>query len=255
MSLFDLTGKIALVTGGARDIGCALSMGLAKQGADIVVNYGSSEKEANETVKEIEKLGRRAIAVRADVTKKEDLDKLVAESLKFGNGKIDILVNNAGGLIKRSPFEDLPVELLDSVFKLNFTSVIQLCQLVIPIMVKNGGGRVINITSVAAHQGGSTTACHYASAKAALTNVARTLSKEYASKNVTVNSVAPGVINNSFHKQTPKDMIESWVKTIPMGRAGTNEDVCGAVAFLASPSASYITGQVIHVNGGWHFGN
>jgi 3-oxoacyl-[acyl-carrier protein] reductase len=252
---FDLSGKIAVVTGGARDIGRATSLELARNGADVLVNYFGSEEKAAATVKEIEALGRRALAVRADVTKKANIDYLTAEALRFGNGRIDVLVNNAGGLIKRVLLGELTEALLDEVMRLNFTSVVLMCQAVIPHMVKQGGGRVINVSSVAGHNGGAPTQPHYSPAKAAVSNLARTLTKEFAGKGVTINSVAPGVIDNAFHEMhTPKDVFANLIKGIPMGRAGTNEEVAGVIAFLASPAASYITGEVIHVNGGLYFG-
>jgi 3-oxoacyl-[acyl-carrier protein] reductase len=252
---FDITGKIALVTGGARDIGRAISLELARNGADVVINYQSSEAAAAETAREIQALGRRAVAVRADVTKKVEVEALTAEALRFGNGRIDIVVNNAGGLIKRAKLGELTEELLDQVMRLNFTSTVLVCQAVIPHMVKNGGGRVINISSLAGHNGGGPTTPHYGPAKAAVGNLTRTLTKEFASQGVTVNSVAPGLIDNEFHRVfTAPEAFQAQIKNIPMGRAGTSEEVAGAVAFLASPAASYITGEVIHINGGAYFG-
>jgi 3-oxoacyl-[acyl-carrier protein] reductase len=252
---FDITGKIAVVTGGARDIGRAISVELARNGADVVVNYHGSEAGAAETVKEIQRLGRRAVAVRADVTRKADIDRLAAEALRFGNGRIDILVNNAGGLVRRALLGELTEELLDEVLRLNFTSVVLACQAVIPHMVKQGAGRVINISSIAGHNGGAATTPHYGPAKAAVSDLTRTLTKEFAGKGITINSVAPGIIANAFHEvHTPPEMMAALVKNIPIGRAGTNEEVAGVVAFLASPAAAYITGDVIHVNGGLYFG-
>jgi 3-oxoacyl-[acyl-carrier protein] reductase len=252
---FDITGKIALVTGGARDIGRAISLELARNGADVVVNYNTSEAQAVAVVKEIEGLGRRALPVRADVTRKADIDRLVAEALRFGKGRIDVLVNNAGGLVKRASLGDLTEPLIEEVLRLNFTSVLLTCQAVIPHMVGQGGGRVINVSSIAGHNGGAATTPHYGPAKAAVSNLARSLTKEFAGRGVTINSVAPGVIANHFHDvHTPPEMMANLVKAIPLGRAGTNEDVAGAVAFLASPAAAYITGEVIHVNGGLYFG-
>jgi 3-oxoacyl-[acyl-carrier protein] reductase len=251
----DITGKIALVTGGARDIGRAISLELARNGADVVVNYGRSQREADETVKEIAALGRRAVAVQADVTRKADIERLVAAALEFGRGRIDILVNNAGGMIRRAHLSELTEELIDEVLRLNFTSTLLLCQAVIPRMVAQGGGRVVNISSVAGHNGGAPTTPHYGPAKAAVSDLARTLTKEFSAKGVAVNSVAPGVIDNTFHAEhTPPEMFAGLLKGIPMGRAGTNEEVASAVAFLASPAASYITGEVLHVNGGLYFG-
>ncbi len=252
---FDITGKIALVTGGARDIGRAISLELARNGADVAVNYHQSRAEAETTVREVEKLGRGAAAIEADVTRKADIDRLVAQALRFGGGRIDILVNNAGGMVRRALLGELTEELIDEVLRLNFTSTLLMCQAVIPHMVKQGGGRVINISSIAGHNGGAPTTPHYGPAKAAVSDLARTLTKEFAGRGITVNTVAPGVIDNRLHKvHTAPEVFASLVKGIPIGRAGSNEDVAGAVAFLASPNASYITGEVIHVNGGLYFG-
>jgi 3-oxoacyl-[acyl-carrier protein] reductase len=252
---FDITGKVALVTGGARDIGNAISVELARNGADVVVNYHDSEGAAAATVEQIRGLGRRAVAVAADVTVKADIDRMVAEALRFGGGRIDVLVNNAGGIVRRALLAELDQELIEQVLRLNFTSVALTCQAVVPHMLAKGGGRIINISSIAGHNGGAATTPHYGAAKAAVSNLARSLTKELAGKGITVNSVAPGVIANRFHEvHTPPELFASLVKGIPMGRAGTNEDVAGVVAFLASPAAGYITGEVIHVNGGLYFG-
>jgi 3-oxoacyl-[acyl-carrier protein] reductase len=252
---FDIGGKIALVTGGARDIGRAISIELARNGADVLVNYKASASEAESTTREIVALGLRAEAVAADVTRKADIDRLVGEALRFGGGRIDILVNNAGGIVRRAQLADLTEELIEEVLRLNFTSTLLMCQAVIPHMVRQGGGRVINVSSIAGHNGGAPTTPHYGPAKAAVSNLARTLTKEFASKGVTINSVAPGLIDNKFHEvHTTPEAFTSMVKGVPLGRAGTNEDVAGAVAFLASPNAAYITGEVIHVNGGLYFG-
>lgn len=253
--LFDISGKVALVTGGARDIGRAVCLALAGQGADVVVNYNGSESAAAETAQAVQALGRRALIVRADVTKKADCERLTREALEFGAGRIDILVNNAGGLVKRVKLGELTEELLDQVMHLNFNSVVLMCQAVIPHMVKSGSGRVINISSLAGHNGGGPTTPHYAPAKAAVGNLSRTLTKEFASQGININSVAPGLIDNAFHAvHTPSDAFKAQIAGIPMGRPGTSEEVAGAVAFLASPAASFINGEVIHVNGGAYFG-
>jgi len=252
---FDITGRVALVTGGARDIGRAISLELARNGADVVVNYNASAAEAEATIAEIVGLGRRAVAISADVTRKAEIERMVSEALVFGRGRIDILVNNAGGLVKRVLLAELTEELLDEVLRLNFTSTLLACQAVIPHMVKNGGGRVINISSIAGHNGGSATTPHYGPAKAAVSDLARTLTREFAAKGVTINSVAPGLIRNRFHEvHTDPEVFEQLAKAVPLGYAGSSDDVAGAVAFLASPNAAYITGEVIHVNGGLYFG-
>ncbi len=246
---------MALVTGGARDIGRAVCLELAKNGADIVLNFQSSEAAARETAEAVQALGRRVLTVRADVTKKSEIEQLVRQALEFGAGRIDILVNNAGGLVKRAKLAELSEELLDEVLRLNFTSTLLVCQAVIPHMVKHGSGRVINIASLAAHNGGGPTTPHYGPAKAAVLNLSRTLTKEFAPLGVNVNSVSPGLIDNQFHKtHTTPAAFAAQVAGIPLGRPGTSEEVAGVVAFLASPAASYITGEVIHVNGGAYFG-
>lgn len=255
MDLFRIDGKVALVTGGGRDIGRAVALELARRGADVAVNYSQSAEKALETVREIQTLSRRAVAIQADVTRPEDVKKLAEQALEFGHGRVDILVNNAGGMVKRALLEDLTPELIDEVLRLNFTSVLLVSQAIIPHMVRNGGGKVINISSIAGHNGGAPTTPHYGPAKAAVSNLARTLSKEFAAKNVQINSVAPGIIDNQFHVVfTPRDVFDKLVSGVPMGRAGTNEEVAGAVAFLACPASDYVTGEVIHVNGGLYFG-
>ena len=167
-----------------------------------------------------------------------------------GDDRIEVDLDDLG-----HDLGELTETLIEDVLRLNFTSVLLVCQAVIPHMVKQRSGRVINISSVAGHNGGAATTPHYGPAKAAVSDLARTLTKEFASQGVTINSVAPGLIENRFHAvHTQPQAFASMVNGIPLGRAGTNEDVAGAVAFLASPNASYITGEVIHVNGGIYFG-
>ena len=149
----------------------------------------------------------------------------------------------------------LRLELVEEVLRLNFTSVILVSQAIVPHMVKNGGGKIIHISSVAAFNGGAPTTPHYGPSKSAVANLARTMTKEFGGQNIQVNSVAPGLIDNQFHvDHTPRDTFDAMVGTVPIGRAGTNEEVAGAVAFLACPASNYITGEVIHVNGGIYFG-
>ncbi|HEX3774991.1 MAG TPA: SDR family oxidoreductase [Polyangiaceae bacterium] len=252
---FELSNQVALVTGGARDIGRAVCLELARNGADVVLNFQNSEAAARETAEAVRGLGRRVLAVRADVTKKSEVERLAEQALDFGHGRIDILVNNAGGLLKRAKLGELTEELLEAVMRLNFTSALLMCQAVLPQMVKQGRGRVINVASLAAHNGGGPTTPHYAPAKAALLNLTRTLTKEFAPLGINVNSVSPGLIDNQFHKtHTSPEAFAGQLAGIPMGRPGKSEEVATVIAFLASPAASYVSGEVIHVNGGAYFG-
>jgi 3-oxoacyl-[acyl-carrier protein] reductase len=255
VSSFRIDGKIALVTGGARDIGAACALELARNGADVVVNYKESADGAARVVREIEALGRRAVAVAADVTRADAIEALVARAVEFGRGRIDILVNNAGGLVKRARITELTEDLLLEVLRVNFVSAVLVIRAVVPVMERQGSGRIINISSVAGSNGGAPTTPHYGPAKAALTNLARTLTKDLSAKGILVNTVAPGVIDTRFHADhTTREMWDGLMRAIPMGRAGTAEEVAGTVAFLASPAAGYVAGQVLHVNGGLLFG-
>ena len=246
----NLEGRVALVTGGARDMGRAIALELARRRASVVVGYGTSAEAAAETVAAVEKLGGTAIAVAGDVRDPAQVRALAEAALAFGGGRIDILVNNAGGLVRRSPFAEVTPELIDETMRLNFTSAVVACHEIVPGMAERGYGRVVNIGSVAAHTGNATNH-HYAAAKAALTSLGRSLTKEYAGRGVTVNTIAPGLIDNAFHVvHTPRPAFEALLESIPAGRAGTDHDIAAAVAYLVSEDAGYVSGNVLHVNGG-----
>jgi 3-oxoacyl-[acyl-carrier protein] reductase len=250
MSERELHGRVALVTGGARDMGRAIALELARRGADVVIGYHASAAIADETVGEIVALGVRGLAVTADVREAAEVEELASAAEAFGGGRVDILVNNAGGLVRRSPFAEVTPELLEETLRLNFLSASVACHALLPGMADRGYGRIVNVGSVAAHTGNPTNH-HYAAAKAALTSLGRSLTKEYAALGVTINTVAPGLIDNAFHVvHTARPVFEQMVKAIPAGRAGTNEDIAAAVAFLVSDAAGYISGDVLHVNGG-----
>jgi 3-oxoacyl-[acyl-carrier protein] reductase len=250
----DLDGRTALVTGGARDMGRGIALGLARHGADVVIGYGTSAGAADETLAALRAHGVRAHAVAADVREPGEVRRLAEAALEFGEGRVDILVNNAGGIIRRAYLAELTPELIDETMMLNFGSALLACQALIPGMAERGHGRVVNVGSVAAHAGGAATAHHYAASKAAITSLGRSLTKEFGARGVTINTVAPGMIDNAFHAvHTPREQFDATVKTFPLARAGSNDDVAGAVAFLASDAASYISGEVLHVNGGQYF--
>jgi 3-oxoacyl-[acyl-carrier protein] reductase len=246
----DFEERVALVTGGARDMGRAIALELARRGARVAIGYGTSEAAAGETLELIAREGSEAIALQGDVRVPEQVERVAAEAARFGGGRVDILVNNAGGLVRRAPFGEVTPELLEETLRLNFVSAAVACHALVPGMAERGYGRVVNVGSVAAHTGNASNH-HYAAAKAALTSLGRSLTKEYAGRGVTINTIAPGLIDNAFHVvHTPRAAFEEIARSVPAGRAGSDQDIAGAVAFLVSDAAAYITGETLHVNGG-----
>ncbi len=243
----DLTGKIALVTGGAKGIGRALALALAENNATVVVNYCSSEKAAKEMVDTVPNI---KLAVRADVSIPEDVEKMMAQ-IKNQIGDIDILVNNAGTQFALSSVEEMPVELWKKVFDINLTSCMVCSKLAIPGMKKKGWGRIINISSISARSGGGPGGTHYASSKGAMSTFTKGLAKELGPAGITVNAIAPGVILTEIHEKfSTKENLENLRKMTPLARLGQPEDIAGAVLFLASDAAAYMTGETVSINGG-----
>jgi len=248
--MIDLTDKTAIVTGGSRGIGRAIALQLARQGADVVVNFQSSAQAAEEVVLLIKDMGREAFAVQADVRKMEDAQRLVKETLAAFK-RIDILVNNAGttrdGLLLRMSEDDW-----DIVLDTNLRGAFHCTKAVMRTMMKQRGGRIINITSVAGVSGNAGQA-NYASAKAGLIGLTKSVAKEMGSRNVTCNAVAPGYIPTDLTADLPEEIIEQARRMTPLGRLGTVEDVAFATVFLASDEAAFITAQVLCVDGGMSF--
>jgi len=239
------SGKVALVTGSAMGIGKEIASRLAKEGASVVL-FDISDK-VFETAEELKKLGAKVLAFKGDVTKKNDVEKAVVETVeKFG--KIDILVNNAG-IYPFKPFLEITEEDWDKVMNVNVKGAFYFTKAVAPIMVKNKYGRIINISSIAAIVG-FPSLTHYCASKAALVGFTKALALELAPYNITVNAVAPGPIETPGTKSAGST-IESIVKAIPVGRMGLPSDVAAVVAFLASDEASFITGALIVVDGGY----
>lgn len=242
----QLQDRVAIVTGASRGIGRAVALALAAQGAKVVVNYASSSTAADEVVKAIAQAGGEAIALQADVSKAQEVDNLIEQTLnKFG--RIDILVNNAGitrdTLLLRMKPEDW-----QAVIDLNLTGVFLCTKAVSKTMIKQRSGRIINISSVAGQMGNPGQA-NYSAAKAGVIGFTKTVAKELASRGVTVNAVAPGFIETDMtsHLSNTQEIL----KFIPLGRYGKPEEIAGMVRFLAAdPAAAYITGQVFNVDGG-----
>lgn len=244
-------GQVALITGASSGIGRASAIEFAKSGAKVVVNYNSNQQAAEEIVRQIKAEGGEAVAVQANVAVKADVDRLVQETLSAFNGRIDILFNNAGTLVERKNIEDMSEQLWDEVMAVNAKSVFLCCNAVIPIMKKQGFGKIINMTSVAARNGGGLGAGAYSAAKAAVLTLTKNLAKELTASGIWVNGVSPGVISTQYHDRFSSDEArEGFKKAIPLHREGKPEEVAWTVLFLASRQADYLVGENIEVNGG-----
>ncbi len=243
-----LAGKKALVTGASRGIGRAIALELASEGAEIIINYNSSKEKAQEVVEEIASIGSRGIAVKADVAIHSDVTHLAAR-VQEEFGHLDILVNNAG-IIRDKTLEKMKAEEWSEVINTNLTSVFHVTKAVLPLMRENG--RIINISSIVGLQGnfGQT---NYAAAKAGMIGLTKSLAKEVAKKRITVNAIAPGFIESDILSVMPEQRKKEIAFIIPLGRNGKPEEVAKLAAFLASKEASYITGEVIRIDGGLNF--
>jgi len=243
--------QVVLITGASTGIGAAVARAFGAAGARVVVHYNHSEDAAQAVARDVAAAGGEALLQQADVTSAEQLARLVDAVMQRWS-RIDVLVNNAGSLVQRQKIQQASDQLFEQVFDLNLRSVFQLCRLVIPIMQRQGKGNIINVTSIAARNGGGNGSVLYASSKGALSTFTRGLSKELVGDNIRVNAISPGVILTPFHESfTSREQMQAFIETIPMRRAGRPEECAGAVLFLASDAlSSYVTGQIIEINGG-----
>jgi len=248
----NLSGQRAIVTGASTGIGRATAIALAEAGADVAVHYGTSRNEAEETARAVESHRRRAVLVQGDFRDADGTQAAIDAAVQALGSPIDILINNAGSLVKRSPIEEMDVALWQEVIALNLSSVFFATKAALPHL--GPGARIVNVSSVAARHGGGPGAFAYATAKGGVMTLTRAWAKELAPRNIRVNAIAPGVIETPFHDRfsTP-ELLETFRKSIPLGRLGTAEECAGAILYLVSPLASYVTGQSIDINGGQWF--
>ncbi len=243
-----LAGKVALVTGGARGIGRATAIRLARDGAKVAINYKGNAAAADEARRLAGAGGGTATTIQGDVSVEADVDRIVKEALAFGGGRLDILVNNAGItrdelLIRMTPDD------WDAVLDLDLRGAFLVTRAAMRPMMKQRYGRIVNVSSIAGVMGNAGQA-NYAAAKAGLIGLTKAVAREMASRNVTCNAVAPGFVPTDLTNELLEKMRATILPQIPLGRFGTVEDVANAIAFLASDAASYITGQVLVVDGG-----
>ncbi|MDK8638683.1 3-oxoacyl-[acyl-carrier-protein] reductase [Niallia taxi] len=244
-----LDGKTALVTGGSRGIGRAIALKLAKEGANVAVNYAGSAALANEVVEEIKQLGKDAIAIQCDVSNGESVANMIKETIDHF-GSLDILVNNAG-ITRDNLLMRMKEAEWDDVINTNLKGVFHCTKAVTRQMMKQRKGRIINITSIVGVTGNPGQA-NYVAAKAGVIGLTKTTAKELAARNITVNAVAPGFITTDMTDKLPEDVKNAMLTQIPLAKFGEPDDIANAVVFLASDESNYITGQTIHIDGGMY---
>jgi 3-oxoacyl-[acyl-carrier protein] reductase len=249
--MLDFRDQVVLVTGAGSGIGAAVAAGFGQHGAHVVVHYGHNREGAEKVAGEIQESGGAATVVSADLSSPTGATQLV-DGVVAQHGRLDVLVNNAGDLLGRTMISEMTDEHFARVMDLNMTSVFATCRQAIPVMKRQGGGAIVNLTSIAARTGGAGGSVAYATSKGAVSTFTRGLAKELARDGIRVNAVAPGVITTPFHERnTSAEQMDAMVGAIPMGRTGTPQECVGTVLYLASAAMSgYVTGQVIEVNGG-----
>ncbi|AZU61489.1 3-oxoacyl-[acyl-carrier-protein] reductase [Neobacillus mesonae] len=243
----SLAGKTALVTGASRGIGREIALELARQGANVAVNFAGSEAKANEVVDEIKALGQDAFAVKCNVSDADEVVEMVKATIDHF-GSLDILVNNAG-ITKDNLLMRMKEEEWDDVININLKGVFLMTKAVTRQMMKQRKGRIINIASIVGVSGNPGQA-NYVAAKAGVIGLTKTTAKELASRNITVNAIAPGFITTDMTDKLPEDVRSEMLKQIPLARLGEPKDIAKAAAFLSTDDAAYITGQTLHIDGG-----
>lgn len=247
----EFAGKTAFVTGASRGIGGATALALADRGAErIIIHYNSFRQGAEEVLGAVRDAGAQGELIQADLSQAAGIEACL-ETLGSGASKIDILINNAGSLIKRAPLSDCDSELYDRVMNLNVKSVWMITQAVAPGMIARRSGVIVNLSSIAARNGGGPGATVYAAAKAAVAAMTKGMAKELAPKGIRVNALSPGTVDNYFHEQfSTREMLDNVVRQTPLGRLATNEDMADGIIYLCSDASAYVVGQTIELNGG-----
>ena len=247
----DLKHKVILITGASTGIGAAAARAFGRAGATVAVHYHASEIEAHQVAAEINVGGGKAATFRANAMKDAELAQLV-ENVQKHFGRIDVLINNAGNVLGRKPFAECDATFLTEILDLNVRSVVTMCRAALPVFRRQGGGNIINVTSIAARNGGGPGVVLYAATKGFVSTLTRGLAKEFAPDKIRVNGVAPGVILTPLHtRHTSQATLDALKSTVPMGRLGEADECAGAFLYLASDAASgYVTGQILEVNGG-----
>ena len=250
----NLNGKCALVTGSSRGIGKAIALTLADHGADIAINYvedreGKNYRDAQSVTETITRTGKKVALFEADVGNYERVASMI-DKVEQIFGTIDILINNAA-ILRDKTLKKMSRDEWDSVININLTGVFNCSHAVIEKMLKNGWGRIINIASISGQIGlfGQT---NYSASKAGVMGFTKALAREVAAKNITVNAIAPGMVETEMVREIPPNVREEFLKQIPMGRFAQPHEIAESIVFLVSDKASYITGQVLHINGGWY---
>jgi 3-oxoacyl-[acyl-carrier protein] reductase len=247
---FDLTGKVALITGASSGIGAATASLFAELGANVAIGYHSNREGADHVQRLIGEAGGKAISIQADLRNDSDIQTMMKDVTKQ-LGPIDVLVNNAGSLLRRMKATELDAAVWNEILNLNLTSAALCSHAVASSMIERRKGAIINVVSIAGRNGGGPGAGPYAAAKGGLITYTKSLAKELAPYGVRVNAISPGVIDTPFHEvfSTP-EMMRNFVAMIPLGRVGTSIECAKVIAFLASDAASYVVGETIEVNGG-----